>query len=251
MGAGRGRPVTAGRSVRRARGPRRSALPGYTTTMTGKTDLDLPALLKVAAEFAREVSSHPQPGLFGVDNGKAIGTAVEHQFRAKLLKSYSFTPGNSARGIDFPELKVDMKVTSVVQPQSSCPFRSASQKIYGLGYGLLVFAYEKADDPKAKAAILNVRRAVYVRPERTGDFTTTRVLRQTLEAGGNAEDLVAVMLDRNLPLDEVEATGIAERLLTEPCEQGYLTISNALQWRLQYGRVVNAEDPLEGVERIK
>jgi hypothetical protein len=47
--------------------------------------------------------------------------------------------GNLAKGIDFPELGVDIKVTSIRQPQSSCPFKSVRQKIYGRGYSLLVF----------------------------------------------------------------------------------------------------------------
>jgi len=53
---------------------------------------------------------------------------------------------SSAKGIDFPELGVDLKTTSIKQPQSSCPFKSARQKIYGLGYHLLVFVYEKIDE---------------------------------------------------------------------------------------------------------
>lgn len=36
-----------------------------------------------------------------------------------------------------------MKVTSIRQPQFSCPFKSARQKIYGLGYALLIFIYER------------------------------------------------------------------------------------------------------------
>ena len=54
-------------------------------------------------------------------------------------KKYDFDGGNSASGIDLPELEVDIKTTSINQPQSSCPFKSARQKIYGLGYNLLVF----------------------------------------------------------------------------------------------------------------
>jgi len=45
---------------------------------------------------------------------------------------------------------VDIKVTSIRQPQSSCPFKSARQKIYGLGYSLIVFVYDKKDDPATK-----------------------------------------------------------------------------------------------------
>ena len=51
---------------------------------------------------------------------------------------------------DLPSLDVDIKVTSIRQPQSSCPFQSARQKIYGLGYHLLIFVYEKSDNDEAK-----------------------------------------------------------------------------------------------------
>ena len=213
--------------------------------------LTLDDLLREAAAFAEDVSSRPEPTLFGVTDGKAIGTLLEQKFRTHLAKSYTFELGNSARGIDFPSLDADLKVTSVTQPQSSSPFKSARQKIFGMGYGLLVLAYEKADDRAASAATLNIRHAVFVEARRTGDFTTTKLLRQILQTGGNAEDLVAVMLDRNLPLDEIEANTIAAELLQGPCEQGYLTISNALQWRLQYGRVIAEAGGVEGVRRLK
>lgn len=67
-----------------------------------------------------------------------------------LEKKYSFRHGSPTSGIDLPELNVDLKVTSTRQPQSSCPFRDAAQKAYGLGYRLIVFIYEKADDSIAR-----------------------------------------------------------------------------------------------------
>jgi hypothetical protein len=94
--------------------------------------------------------------MFGVTDGKAVGTYFEHKFQAHLHERYLYAVGSSAKGIDFPELDVDLKFTSVRQPQSSCPFRSARQKVYGLGYHLLIFVYEKADDPVAKTGTLNV-----------------------------------------------------------------------------------------------
>ena len=58
------------------------------------------------------------------------------------------------------------------------------------------------------------------------------------------------MRDRNLPLDEIEAYKIAEELLKSPPEQGYLTVSNAPQWRLQYGRVIERAGKVDGVLRL-
>jgi hypothetical protein len=78
----------------------------------------------------------------------------------------------------------------------------------------------------------------------------TRGLRQILENAGNKEDLIAFMRDKNLPVDDIEANSIAEDLLREAPEQGYLTISNALQWRLQYGRVIQQAGVIEGIWQI-
>lgn len=83
-----------------------------------------------------------------------------------------------------------------------------------------------------------MRHTIFIEKERTGDYQMTRGLREIIERDGNAEDLVAFMLDRHLHIDEIEANNIAEQLLREKPEQGYLTISNAWQWRLQYGRVI-------------
>ena len=107
--------------------------------------LTVEALVKEAREFARRESRHSEPSLFGVTDGKAVGTYLEHKFQEALRRTYTYDKGCSAKGIDFPKLDVDIKVTSIRQPQSSCPFKSARQKVYGLGYSLLVFVYDKKD----------------------------------------------------------------------------------------------------------
>jgi hypothetical protein len=216
-----------------------------------KSKLTIERLCQEAAAFAEVESTYPEPTLYGVTDGKAIGTYLEHKFRAHLQAKYAFASSSSAAGIDFPDLQVDMKVTAITQPQSSCPFRTARQKIFGLGYAVLVFVYEKVDDPKTTTAVLNIRHTVLVEKHRTADFTMTRLIRQHLEADCNAEDLIGLMHDRNLPLDDIEATTIAEELLKQPCEQGYLTISNALQWRLQYARVIEQAGRIDGIRRLR
>ena len=95
--------------------------------------LTIPLLKTEATDFARQESTHPAPSLFGVTDGKAVGTYLEHKFQACLHTKYEYSEGSSAKGIDCPELGVDIKITSIRQPQSSCPFKSARQKIYGLG----------------------------------------------------------------------------------------------------------------------
>ena len=100
-------------------------------------------MLEEARRFAEIESTYPEPSTYGVKDGKAVGTYLEHKFQSQMRDKYSFPLGSSAKGIDFPELDVDIKVTSIKQPQSSSPFKSARQKIFGLSYSLLVFVYTK------------------------------------------------------------------------------------------------------------
>ena len=55
---------------------------------------------------------------------------------------------------------------------------------------------------------------------------------------------------RMLPLEEIQAQALAEEVLNRPPEIGYLTISNALQWRLQYSRVIQQAGTTSGIERL-
>ena len=146
-----------------------------------KPELTVSLLCEEANQFARIESSREHASLFGVTDGKAIGTYVEHQFREYLTQRYSFAKGSSARGIDFPDLAVDMKVTSIRHRNLLVPFN---------------------------------------------------------------------MYDRNLPVDEIEAYRIAQELLNNPPNIGYLTISNALQWRLQYRRIIEQAGQVEGILKI-
>lgn len=75
----------------------------------------------------------------------------------------------------------------------------------------------------------------------------TKRLREMLKDGANQEDVVAFLIDKNLPVDEIEANNIAKDVLRAPPEQGYLTTSNALQWRLQYARAINVAGTVVGI----
>jgi hypothetical protein len=212
--------------------------------------LTIQSLCKEAATFSAAQSKTPEKSLFGVTDGKAVGTYLEHKFRDYLKSRYTFDIGSSASGIDFPGLQVDMKVTSIRQPQSSCPFKSARQKVYGLGYSLLVFVYDKVDDNRKKAATLNILHTIFVEAERTADFQTTYGIHQILENKGNRDDLVAFIQERNLPVDEIGANELADEIFNNPPALGFLTISNALQWRLQYSRVIERAGSEQGVLAI-
>jgi len=215
-----------------------------------KSKLTHELLHEAAKKFAAKESNHNDPSLYGVTDGKAVGTYLEHKFRSYLKESFEYIEGNSAKGIDFPELGVDMKVTSIKQPQSSCPYKSASQKIFGLGYSLLVFVYEKSDNEKSKTGKLNILHTIFICAERTADFQTTTGILKILKNQGNKDDLLAFLEERMLPVDSIEAERIVSKIISTPPTIGYLTISNALQWRLQYRRVIDKAGGVEGVIRI-
>ena len=73
------------------------------------------------------------------------------------------------------------------------------------------------------------------------------MIRQMLSVNANKEDIIALLNDKNVPGDEITYNDLAEEILESPPNQGYLTISNALQWRLQYKRVIDLNNTVEGV----
>ena len=214
---------------------------------SGKPTLTVDALQSAARRFAVVQSRTDEPKLFGVTDGKAVGTYLEGRFIQSLARRYAFQTGSAAKGIDLPELQIDIKTTSIRQPQSSSPFSSARQKVFGLGYSLLVFVYQKRDDKSRSSARLDILHVVYVDKDRTADYQTTRGLLHILENDANEDDLVAFMQDRMLPADEIVLRRIAQELLRRSPNQGYLTISNALQ----YKRAIKNAGSVEGLIRIR
>lgn len=215
--------------------------------------LTIDDLKKEARNFCLHISKEKIHELYGVTDGKAVGTFIEHRFQAHLEVNYNYTKGNSARGIDMPseDINVDIKVTSIKQPQSSCPFRDAKQKIYGLGYHLLVFVYDKLDysNDNNNYSILEFVSCVFVSKERTADYQMTKSINNAIKNKANKDDILAIFEDKNLPGDEITFNELAEDILKNPPKQGYLTISNALQWRLQYSRIV-AMASTEGIDKL-
>lgn len=220
--------------------------------MKKKEKLTIEKLIQEAQCFCIEQSKMQHKELYGVTDGKAIGTLIEHKFKTHLQKKYEVTIGSSAKGIDLPsdDISTDIKVTSIKQPQSSCPFKDAKQKIFGLGYNLLVFVYDKTDDIKNRAAILNFVSCAFVSKERTADYTTTYRLHEMISDKANEADIVGYLQDRNIPADDITLNELAKQILATPPQQGYLTVSNALQWRLQYQRIVDLVEDIPGIEKI-
>lgn len=212
-----------------------------------KPALTIDMLKQEAKLFCEVTSKENHTALIGVTDGKAVGTYVEHKFQQYLSEKYTIDIGNSARGIDLPSdnIMTDIKVTSITQPQSSCPFKNARQKIFGLGYNLLVFVYEKTDT--ATSSTLHFTHCTFIDKGRTADYTITRRLREMVDDGANKEDIIGFLQDKNVPGDEIVYNDLADEILDGKPAQGYLTISNALQWRLQYARVIALNNTVDGV----
>lgn len=215
-----------------------------------KKNLDIQNLQKEAKIFSEIESEHDEPSIFGSTDGKAVGTYLEHKFKNFLAEKYAFENGNSASGIDLPGLEVDIKTTSIIQPQSSCPFKSARQKIYGLGYNLLVFVYKKEDNQETKTSRLYILYTIFVEKNRTADFQLTTSINKILDNGANEDDIIALFQDKNLPVDEMTAATLSKEILSNRPRIGYLTISNALQWRLQYSRIIEEAGKIGGINRL-
>lgn len=215
-----------------------------------KKKLTIQSLITEAERFCELNSGVYKAELYGVTDGKAIGTFVEHLFQRFLGERYDTSVGNSASGLDLPSVNTDIKVTSLNRPQSSCPFRDSKQKIYGLGYNLLIFVYRKHDDAEKKMGMLDFVSCSFVDKSRTADFQTTTGLRKIIENQGNQDDIFAFLVEHNIPGDEVSLYQMAEDILNNPPQIGYLTISNALQWRLQYSRIVAMTDKVNGIRQI-
>lgn len=212
--------------------------------------MTLEKLQEEAKIFSKLESEHDEASIYGSTDGKVVGTYLEHKFKIFLSHKYDFDSGNSASGIDLPELEVDIKTTSIIQPQSSCPFQSARQKIFGLGYNLLVFVYKKEDNQQTKTSRLNIFHTIFVAKNRTADYQLTTSLNKILENNANKDDIIALFHDKNLPVDDISADSLADEILSRKPEIGYLTISNALQWRLQYSRIIEYADTVDGIIRL-
>jgi hypothetical protein len=204
-------------------------------------------LFETAKKFCLSESASNFPELKGITDGKNIGSFVEKRLKDFLSERFNVEIGNSASGLDFPSLDIntDLKVTSCQQPQSSCPYKSSRQKIFGLGYNLLVIIYDKKDSDNT--SYMNYLNCTFVEDSRTSDYTMTKRLSEMLKDGCNHADIVAYFFDKGIFGDDIALANLADEVLNCGVKQGYLTISNALQWRLQYGRVISLSNSVSGV----
>jgi hypothetical protein len=115
---------------------------------------------------------------------------------------------------------------------------------------VLLFVYRKTDDRSRRTARLTILHTIFIEERRTADYQMTTKIREVIVNDGNEDDIAGLLLDRNLLVDDTEAHAIAREILSHAPEVGYLTISNAYQWRLQYGRVITQAGQIEGITRL-
>ncbi len=115
---------------------------------------------------------------------------------------------------------------------------------------MIVFVYIKEDDTKQKKGKLNFLSCTFVESSRTADNQTTTGLRAIIANNGNEDDIFAFLSDHRIPGDDVTLMNMAHEILKGPPKIGYLTISNALQWRLQYSRIVALDETVDGITPI-
>ena len=209
--------------------------------------LTISKLREEAIQFCKRESAISHEDLVGITDGKAIGTYIEHKFEEYLKNKYEVTIGSSGKGIDLPDthINTDIKVTSNKKPQSSSPFKNIEQKIYGLGHNLLIFVYEKND--VNNTCYLDFKHCIFIETEKTGDYTLTKTLREIIKNGANKNEIISTLKDRNIPGEDLDLVKLAQKIILNPPKQGYLTISNAFQWRLKYNNVINLENEIEGI----
>jgi hypothetical protein len=111
--------------------------------------------------------------------------------------------------------------------------------------------YNKYDNPNNRTGRLEMQHTIFIDKSRTADFQTTKGITDILSRDGNKDDIIAFIMERNLPVDEIGANQLAERIVESPPAQGYFTISNALQWRLQYSRVIQQAGSILGIIRVR
>lgn len=208
--------------------------------------LTLETLIEEAENFTKLESQKSYPELLGVSDGKRIGTYIEHEFKNYLKLKYEFNMGSSAQGIDFPdpEINTDIKVTSTKKPQSSSPFKNIEQKIYGLGHNILLFVYKKYEINNQ--CHIKFKHCIFISSDKTADYNLTKKLRKLIRKGAGEKEIIKILNEKNIPGDEDVLKNLAKKIISNPPNQGYLTISNALQWRLKYSNAINFKNQING-----
>ena len=197
-------------------------------------------------EFCIDMEKRVIPELRGINDGKKVGTYFEHEIK-KFLEKKLGKPlgGSSAAGKDIPAFNIDVKTTSIQQPQSSSPFTDASEQVFGLPYNILLFIYQKSDT--VIGATFKIISCCYIPQDKTGDHRITKEILNLLSKLKNMEitdNEFKEAVERKLQIKGAKlADGIIEKIKTNPPQLGAITITPAIQWRLNYNKFKNIVPP--------
>lgn len=100
--------------------------------------LDIAELQIAAEKFCKRENGLYRSELFGITDGKAVGTFVEHLFQEYLEERYDMAVGSSAIGLDLPS--VNTGISKLLQSNSHNRVvlsRIASKRFMGLVITLL------------------------------------------------------------------------------------------------------------------
>lgn len=219
---------------------------------------------------------------------KTRSTLIEEKFKTFLSDNLDFEiEGNSALGVDLPIFNTDIKCTSISRPQSSSPYISINEKLFGVDYNILLFVYSIDDD------VFKVENCAYIPKHMTGCKNATRLLiKLTNEYNNNhisktmaikllkgwfftvenisskgitdfiknfindrisTEDLISQVNTWSIyePLDlKPDWDAIWDKAIDSPPSEGVINYSFALQWRLQYQELTHDEYP-QDILKIK
>ena len=216
----------------------------------GKPALTLSAITAEVPVFLQRLMRRRIRSLHAVTDGKAVSHYIQVALCDFLSEQYTFRRGNAAKGLDFPSLHLDLKITKSTKPQSSSLFKSAHEKFLGLGHHLLVVTYlkENALDRHGNLhAKLRFPEVVFITKSRTGDYSSTKkllgVIARHKASGASdavlAEDLNAFFEDERLLIGDQDRERLVKRVMANPPVLGYLTLSNVPQWRIKYTRAIS------------
>ena len=155
----------------------------------------------------------------GSRTARRLERYLEHKFRAPSQTKIHICPVQFSGGyrLSRPERGHEGYgdyTTAVVMPVQV----AWGRRSFGLGYSLLVFVYEKTDDPRTNAAVLNILHTVFVQERHTADYSMTKLILKHLQAGCNAETWSASCTTKTCRWTTSRRTrsprGIARRLRT-------------------------------------
>mgnify|MGYP000646116823 CR=1 FL=1 len=215
---------------------------------------------------------------------KDRATIVENIFKSYFEDQTKIKlSGSAAKGIDLPEFNTDLKFTCSNQPQSSSPYKSVHEKLFGLDYNLLLFTYENTQTnfkikdcifiPKEKTGCKNASKFI----EKTQSDTTANLITKDItikalkgwifsvtdKSSHEITGIINKYSNNNITVDEFIAEvnswsiiepidlkpdwdNIYNKMLTITPPTGIINYSFALQWRLSYSKLTKNNLP-EGI----